>query len=522
MSNQIDRRRFLASGAGVAGLFGTTGSPAVGGLQVAPPDNMNLRRNLSDSSATKDLLSYKAAVTAMLKLPMSDSRNWYRNAFIHLLDCPHSNWWLLPWHRGYLGWFEQTCRELSNDETFALPYWDWTSEPYIPPQFSEDDVFNPANAAYFASPEAFKANLGDAINAFYANLSPNQRNQLNAINRGTPEDFWAYAMPRYPNGDRARQPVDSDAQTAVLSSAIAEDLRFGTFEEFASGKQTIHTEISVNECVLEGGAHDSIHVSIGYTNDQTFSSFMGDMLSPIDPLFFMHHCNLDRLWDIWTKKQQANNLPATPTGNDLAAWQREPFLFYIDRKGNPIPDSKAGDYTATSRFNYAYQPGTGVELISRVASPRLARMAPLKANLSGVMVGAREITLASATVPLDLTHPPIEGNVSPSIIARITLLPPKDARGTRLRVLVNAPAGARNIGPGDPSFAGTISFFGAHQHGNMIQPKTFDVSLTVALKKLRSAGKLKKGDPITIQVIPSVPGDAAVQIPVQSVTFHEF
>src|SRR4051812_11909374 len=59
--------------------------------------------------------SYKRAVAAMLQLPPTDPRNWYRNAFVHVFDCPHGNWWFLPWHRAYIGWFERTCRELSGD-----------------------------------------------------------------------------------------------------------------------------------------------------------------------------------------------------------------------------------------------------------------------------------------------------------------------------------------------------------------------------------------------------------------------
>src|SRR6516162_2139743 len=69
-----------------------------------------LRMNVSDPNAATAVQSYRSAVAAMLKLPPTDARNWYRIAFTHLLDCPHRNWWFLPWHRGYIGWLEQTCR----------------------------------------------------------------------------------------------------------------------------------------------------------------------------------------------------------------------------------------------------------------------------------------------------------------------------------------------------------------------------------------------------------------------------
>jgi tyrosinase len=42
----------------------------------------------------------------MLNLPADHPQNWFRNAFVHLMDCPHGNWWFYVWHRGYLGYFE--------------------------------------------------------------------------------------------------------------------------------------------------------------------------------------------------------------------------------------------------------------------------------------------------------------------------------------------------------------------------------------------------------------------------------
>lgn len=73
------------------------------------------------------------------------------------MDCPHGNWWFLVWHRGYIGWFEQICQELSGDSSFALPYWDWTenTDPRNPfrrnvPAVMFEDVLTPADPAYIA------------------------------------------------------------------------------------------------------------------------------------------------------------------------------------------------------------------------------------------------------------------------------------------------------------------------------------------------------------------------------------
>src|SRR5262245_48779071 len=125
---QPSRRRFLQ---GTAALAGAAALPS--GRALAQPKPARYRRyNVADPRGAKMLESYKKAVFAMLDLPPEDPRNWYRNVLAHTLDCPHGNWWFLPWHRGYLGWFERVCRELSGDPDFALPYWDWTASPSLP------------------------------------------------------------------------------------------------------------------------------------------------------------------------------------------------------------------------------------------------------------------------------------------------------------------------------------------------------------------------------------------------------
>ncbi len=91
----------------------------------ATETSLSVRRSVTGVDlAPATLDSFRRAIRAMLALPPSDPRNWYRQALIHVLDCPHANWWFLPWHRGYLLHFEEICRQLSGDPEFALPYWD--------------------------------------------------------------------------------------------------------------------------------------------------------------------------------------------------------------------------------------------------------------------------------------------------------------------------------------------------------------------------------------------------------------
>src|ERR1700738_4013465 len=105
------------------------------------------RYNVMSEGGKRALASYAKGVKAMLKLPANHPQNWFRNAFIHLMDCPHGNWWFYVWHRGYLGNFERTIRALSGDDNFALPYWDWTQLPQIPDSMF-DGALTPTDKAF--------------------------------------------------------------------------------------------------------------------------------------------------------------------------------------------------------------------------------------------------------------------------------------------------------------------------------------------------------------------------------------
>jgi hypothetical protein len=497
--------------------------------------------NLSDPMAAKNLQSYQTAVQEMLKLPPADPRNWYRNAFVHLLDCPHGNWWFLPWHRGYLGWFEQTCRELSKDPTFALPYWDWTADWIknnngqfltIPPAFADpNSVLNPINPAYIAGFTAFKAQFDPVVKAYYAGFNVDQKSQLKIRGLSTPDDFWSTiqgtattppstpiffpaADARHPNFDRPLLKTVSPTTIldALVPTAFVGDPGTGGVG-FGSDKAAAHSDL-VGHSVLEGQPHNNIHDAI--------SGFMSDMLSPVDPVFYMHHSNLDRLWDVWTRKQQARGLPTTPQGADLIPWEQEPFLFYFDKAGKPVPKGKAGDYVTIGQFNYRYEPGFGEQIVQQKAamSPKLAERS-FTAALSKPVLDFQGPTTATAQVPVALTHAGA-GAAAPPLFARITIQLPEQTRGTRFYVLVNPPGDARSVGFGDPSFAGTFSFFGSHKHSHEHEAKTvtFTVPLTGAVRRLAAAGILKGGDPMRVQIVPDVHGVrlAPFQVPIRSVT----
>lgn len=253
MDSRLTRREFLQVTAAVAGGMAGLTTFACGTYSV--PVRHDVMSLAPDHPVIK---SYEKAITAMRALPQSDPRNWTRQAQIHNDFCRHRSWLFFPWHRVYLNAFEQICRELSGDESFTLPYWDWTTHPEVPPIFWDTS---------------------------------------------TP----LYYTPRVATATSSASP--SFVGQAVIDPMLDEP-NFLLFAGSASAGG-----------LVEQTPHNYIHNFIGGT--------MSTYMSPLDPLFWLHHNNVERLWVIW------NLTRMHPNTND-SAWLQTTFNEFFDRKGNPM------------------------------------------------------------------------------------------------------------------------------------------------------------------------------------------
>jgi tyrosinase len=460
------------------------------------------------------LESYKIAIRKMLDLPPEDPRNWYRNALVHTLDCPHGNWWFVVWHRAYLGWFEQTCRELSGNPEFAFPYWDWTQEPVVPPAMFED-VLTPNNEAYIETFADFQAKFDTVVTDFWNGLSSAQFNQLLVRGYRFPADLW-FDVQNYPmffqrpnaRGLTPEQPeFDAVTKSRVSLSTILNALAPRDFITFGSPKTTFHSGLT-GFGVLEGQPHNRVHNCVGgFYMTPPRSGFMQDNLSPVDPLFFLHHANIDRLWDVWTRKQAASNSPTLPEGNDLSLWSRENFLFYSDSQGKPVTKVTAGDYAEIGDFDYDYQPGSGEEVVpvAVAAGPAAGPVQSFSAELADASSADSPVTAGDVQLPPELLQPSDEPT-APRLFAKVTVAVPPLAHARDFRVLVNAPAAAAaEAADADlvsPHDAGSFSMFGRHI---IPGPITVTVPLAEPLAALGAADTLDAQAPLNIQVVPVDP-----------------
>lgn len=159
-----------------------------------------------------------------------------------LRQCQHHNALFLPWHRVYIHHFEWLLRQI--DSSVVLPYWDWTDEPAVLAE---------------GIPEAFKEptyTSGGQVRANSLLAGPVQgENRLTFRGARSPVLIV---------------PMIDDARTAMART---------TYASFSSWME---------------GPHDDMHVwTGGDMSEQSTAAF--------DPLFWAHHCNVDRMWAIWQR-----------------------------------------------------------------------------------------------------------------------------------------------------------------------------------------------------------------------------
>lgn len=490
------------------------------------------RYNVASAEGQKALKSYAAGVEAMLKLPATDPRNWFRNAFVHLMDCPHGNWWFYAWHRGYLGFVERTIRELSGDKTFALPYWDWTQSPQIPDAMF-DGALTPTGAAF----EKYTGNLAkftsfakQPLSDYWATLSVAQKTQLTARGYNQFDDVWndvtgldaksgdgvsgnmAFAATcgaRYLSRDNPKLDPKTayDVSPFVITSGLVLPTDFYNSEiylSFTSSKSPSHNTApgpTTKFSLLEALPHNKVHNAIGGVDiiDPGPYGNMVNFLSPVDPIFFLHHSNIDRLWSVWTRKQQHLGLPILPSGDDWKTFSNEAFLFFVDN-GRYVTDGKAGDYTSMEVFEYDYEPGFG-ELLVTAPSGVMAKaeVAPIIGHLKGATGLVRA---EKSQIERHLAIPE-----SPPLMLELTVSRPHESSTIReFDVLVNAPSDVTQVSADSPYYAGTIAFFGPPMRGMaMAMDSTFVVPLPKRREAFASAEKFAKPEvpEVTVRIVPT-------------------
>lgn len=249
-------------------------------LRVSPlPSGLKVRKNWLKMDSNEKNLFIKG-----VELMVADSGplGWAMQANLHdaqtgepqgITSCPHGNPFFLPWHRAYITNFEDIMiaklqaycngdnpEKLTMPSNFGLPYWAWEESNGIPSEF----LTNKNLAPHLITDTSQQRRGNQSLNDNY--------------------DQFASSVKRYIDGELNN--------TSFL----------GTTEWFQHNEQTHTWWTSEFE-----NWHGYVHVEIG-----------GSMLSPSttarDPIFWLHHCNVDRIWSLWmtSTAQRPRNIPVVP------------------------------------------------------------------------------------------------------------------------------------------------------------------------------------------------------------------
>jgi tyrosinase len=197
-------------------------------------------------------------------------------------NAAHSGPAFLPWHRYFLIAIEGFLQQAVNDTNFRIPYWDWSADADLP---------NPST-----SPIWDNANLGRFVGA-------NWRVRL-AMNASTGDLQFVDRQLQRNLGAGGGLPTRQQVRAAVRDQTVYDQTPFSSS---SPGGARNHVEGWIGSARI----HNNVHVWV--SGDMRLSS------SPNDPVFFLHHCNVDRIWAAWQEKHPT--LPYVPDATAPATLQ---------------------------------------------------------------------------------------------------------------------------------------------------------------------------------------------------------
>ena len=364
----------------------------------------------------------------------------------------------LPWHRMFVFYFERIVRQVSGRPDFTLPYWDYTST-------------DPAKRGIV--PEPFRLPSDPVFDCLYVAARTSLANGGSRIDRNQPTDVMDI----------------SDAMSKASYTTVGSEMGFCR--------------------AIDSGIHGRIHTLVGNSRNMGAVPYAGN-----DPLFWVHHANIDRMWASWNKNGGKN-----PTDATQYPWINNQFVF-VDASGARVQRPLKNYFSALS-LGYDYD--------SFIPKPRTTTTTTASASTLAATSAARVSPqqVARIRAGLDLGARPTSGTLEPVSTARkSSVLGLDDSRtgGRAYLVLKDLHTWAqpevlfhvylhpgRGVGPLDKAhYVGNINFFDAefHDHGNAkmdmaLGENFYSFDVTDLLESFRRAKAPAARDALAVTIVPA-------------------
>lgn len=187
----------------------------------------------------------------------------------------HSSPQFLPWHRVFIRLLEEDLKEVSGNPDITVPYWDWTVDNEIGSSLWKDDFLGGNGDAS----DDWKVKTGRFTGEAWE-LIHNQEN-------GEPTE--KKYLRRFFGELTCELPSSRDVLNTLSITPYDSDPWNGGSEN----KKSFRNSLEGWAFPFRSQMHNRGHVWVG--------GAMLEMSSPNDPAFFLHHCNVDRIWASWQK-----------------------------------------------------------------------------------------------------------------------------------------------------------------------------------------------------------------------------
>ena len=350
-----------------------------------------VRRNVFDlGERSPELEWYGKAVADLMARPLDDPTGWrYRGAVHGRMDpaddpfatpadrdpadkdvywdqCQHQTWFFLPWHRGYLAAFEanvaRSIERLGGPKDWALPYWNYSTDAAS--RIMPRDFFEEKRPDGSANPLWNPWTRHSDGNSGFSNRDVSIECLTHAIFAGT-----------------------NDGGETGFAGPVSGFEHFGQLQGLPSGR-------------VEEAPHNQVHGRLG--------GLMGDPnFAALDPIFWLHHANIDRLWEVWRKTWPQSATPTDPN------WLNRTTFDMHDGAGQPFKFT-AGEMLDTTKVLHGYTYDR-IEVPAHVTPDhRLAAAAfgmttprrPGRAELAGANEEHLSLAGGTATTRLSVRPPP--------------------------------------------------------------------------------------------------------------------
>ncbi|XP_010254790.1 PREDICTED: aureusidin synthase-like [Nelumbo nucifera] len=390
------------------------------------------------------IAKYNKAISIMKSLPYDDPRNFMRQANVHCVYCSgaydqqnsnntilkiHRSWLFFPWHRMMLYFHERIVASIIGDDTFALPFWNW-------------DV-----------PDGMR------IPVMYMNGSfADKDRDTSHLPPQVADIHFDYVESGFSPQDQIASNV-AFMYTQMVSGAKKTELFMGCpykagDEGFCDGPGTI-----------ELAPHNALHTWVGSNLNPERENLGAFYSAARDPIFYAHHSNIDRLWEVW-RGLQGNNKGEIHDPD----WLDSYFFFHNEKL--QLVRIKIRDVLDITKLGYAYERVPLLWLNARPEPsmpPKIARyMLKMRDSHNGLLLSSHTNsanfepegrildTTIRAKVHRPKTHRTKEEKEEEEEVLVVYGIDVKKDVYLKFDVFVNAVDGETTIGPESREFAGTF------------------------------------------------------------------